>query len=343
MPTTNQFLIYTTPAGEVKIEVYFDPDKETIWATQKQIATLFGVEINTINYHLKEIYKSRELEESSTIRKIGIVQNEGGREVRREVTFYNLDAILSVGYRVNSKEATQFRIWANQTLKEYIIKGFAVDDDRLKNGQNFGKDYFKELLERVRSIRASERRIWQQITDIFAECSVDYNQKSEEIEKQKQDFYATIQNKFHFAITGQTAAEIIYAKADSRTQNMGLTTWKNSPKGRILKSDTKIAKNYLTEKEIKSLERSVAGFFDYIEGLIERENTFTMAEFRESVDAFLSFNKYKILDYKGKVSHSQAIQKAESEYDVFNKTQKIESDFDKLTSKMSLYQKPTNS
>jgi hypothetical protein len=346
MPTTNQFLIYTTPAGEVKIEVYFDPDKETIWATQKQIASLFNVGVPAISKHLSNIFESGELQEKEVVSILENTTTHGAikdKTQTNKVTFYNLDAILSVGYRVNSKEATQFRIWANQTLKEYIIKGFAVDDDRLKNGQNFGKDYFKELLERVRSIRASERRIWQQITDIFAECSVDYNQKSEEIEKQKQDFYATIQNKFHFAITGQTAAEIIYAKADSKTQNMGLTTWKNSPKGRILKSDTKIAKNYLTEREIKSLERSVAGFFDYIEGLIERENTFTMAEFRESVDAFLSFNKYKILDYKGKVSHSQAIQKAESEYDVFNKTQKIESDFDKLTSKMSLYQAPTNS
>ena len=331
MTKTNQFLIYTAPSGEVKIEVYFDPEKETIWTTQKQIANLFNVGVPAISKHLSNIFESGELQENQVI---SILETTASDGKNYQTKFYNLDAILSIGYRVNSKEATQFRIWANQTLKEFIIKGFAVDDDRLKNGQHFGKDYFRELLERVRSIRASERRIWQQITDIFAECSLDYNQKGEEVEKEKHDFYASIQNKFHYAITGQTAAEIIYAKADSNQPNMGLTTWKNSPAGRILKSDTTIAKNYLAEKEIKSLERSVTGFFDYIEGLIERENAFTMAEFKKSVDAFLSFNRYEILENKGKVSHKQAIKKAENQYDIFNKTQKIESDFDKLTKKL---------
>jgi hypothetical protein len=249
-----------------------------------------------------------------------------GKTQRKLTNFYNLDAIISVGYRVNSKQATKFRIWATGVLKEYMIKGFVMDDERLKQGEAvFGKDYFKELLERVRSIRASERRIWQQITDIFAECSIDYDKNSDITQK----FYSTIQNKFHYAIAGQTAAEIVYSHADHTKDNMGLSTWKNAPDGRILKSDVDIAKNYLAEKEIKQLERAVTGYFDYIEDLIERENTFTMAEFSASVNEFLEFRKYKILPDNGKISSKQAKTKAYAEYDIFNKTQKIVSDFDK--------------
>lgn len=261
-----------------------------------------------------------------------IVQNEGDRKVSRKITLYNLDAIISVGYRVNSARATQFRIWATKVLKEFMIKGFALDDDRLKQGTTlFGKDYFKELLERVRSIRASERRIWQQITDIFAECSIDYN-KNAELTK---NFYAMVQNKFHYAITKQTAAEIIYNNADHSKDNMGLTTWKNSPNGRILKTDVSTAKNYLTEKEISRLERLVSGYFDYVEDLIERENYFTMEQFATSINEFLSFRKYEILPDKGKISMQTAKEKAEIEYDIFNKTQKIDSDFDKQIKKLT--------
>ncbi|MDR2125255.1 MAG: virulence RhuM family protein [Prevotellaceae bacterium] len=324
MEKKNNFLIYSTPNNDVRVDVYLHD--ETVWLTQKTMAVLFDVEVNTISYHLKEIYKIGELQQDSTVRKIRIVQTEGSREVNREVDFYNLDVIISVGYRVNSSKATQFRIWATKTLKEYIIKGFALDDNRLKQGQTvFGKDYFKELLQRIRSIRASERRIYQQITDIFAECSIDYDKNS----PVTQNFYAMVQNKFHFAITGKTASEIIYKKADRRKEHMGLTTWKNSPEGRILKSDVIVAKNYLQEAEIKKLERTVTGYFDYIEGLIERENTFTMEQLAKSVNAFLSFNKYDILKGKGKISKLQAQKKAVTEYDEFNKTQKIISDFDK--------------
>ncbi len=325
----NQIIFYTTPNGDVKLEVFLQD--ETLWLTQKMMAELFDVEINTISYHLKEIFKSSELEENSTIRKIRIVQNEGGRDISREVDFYNLDAIIAVGYRVNSKRATQFRIWATQVLKDYITKGFALNDELLKQGKRvFGKDYFRELLERVRSIRASERRIYLQITDIFAECSIDYDPSSE-ITK---DFFATVQNKFHYAITGQTAAEIINAKADKRKPFMGLTTWKNSPKGRILLSDVVTAKNYLQEKEIKKLERTTAGFFDYIENLIENKRAFTMAEFAKSVNKFLSFNEYKILGGKGAISKERADKKALAEYEAFNKTQPIESDFDREVKKL---------
>lgn len=308
----------------VSIEVLYDD--EDFWLTQKSMSKLFRVEVNTINYHLKEIFETHELEENGTIRKIRTVQNEGSRKVSRELTFYSLDAIIAVGYRVNSKEATDFRIWATNTLKEYIKKGFVLNDELLKNGPKFGKDYFKELLERIRSIRTSERRIWQQITDIFAECSIDYDKDSEITKK----FYAMIQNKFHYAITGNTAAEIIYQKADHTKENMGLTTWKNSPDGRILKSDVMIAKNYLEEKQIKRLERAVSGYFDYIEDLVERENTFTMEEFARSVNEFLEFRKYDILKDNGKISRKMAEEKAENEYNKFNKHQKITSDFDKL-------------
>ena len=322
----NNFILYTTSEGEVRLSVLLQ--NETIWLTQKMMAALFGVGIPAINKHLTHIFECKELEEPSVISILETTASDGKSYKTR---FYHLDAVISVGYRVNSTKATQFRIWATQTLKEYIIKGFVLDDKRLKQGETvFGKDYFKELLERVRSIRASERRIYQQITDIFAECSMDYNPQAEIT----QNFYAMVQNKFHFAITGQTAAEIIYTSADAERENMGLTTWKNAPEGRILKSDTTIAKNYLQEKEIKRLERTVTGFFDYIENLIEGENTFTMESLANSVDKFLNFNEFKILEGKGKVSHSQAIAKAGAEYDQFNKTQKIVSDFDKAVKKL---------
>jgi len=318
------FLLYTAPEGDIKVEVILN--NESVWLTQKSIANLFGVNVPAISKHLNNIFETGELEKDATISILETVQKEGNREVKRNLEFYNLDAIISVGYRVNSRQATQFRIWATKTLKEYIIKGFIMDDDRLKNGRYFGKDYFKELLERVRSIRASERRIYQQITDIFQECSIDYDSKSD-ITK---IFYATVQNKFHFAITGQTAAEIIYSKANSGKEFMGLQTWKNSPEGRILKSDTKVAKNYLSEKEIKGLERTITSFFDYIERIIETRNTFTMEQFAGSINKFLEFNEYKVLEGKGKMSKKQAENKAFQEYDKFNKTQKIESDFDKM-------------
>lgn len=269
-----QFLIYNAPQGSVKVDVVVKD--ETLWATQKAMATLFGVQIPAISKHLKNIFEEGELDPKVVVSKMEITTLHGAiadKTQKNETQFYNLDAIISVGYRVNSAKATQFRIWATKILKEFIQKGFVLDDERLKQGQTvFGKDYFRELLERVRSIRASERRIWQQITDIFAECSVDYDRSSTITE----EFYAMVQNKFHYAITGQTAAEIIYAKADKNKDNMGLSTWKNSPDGRILRSDVAIAKNYLPEKEIKRLERVVSGYFDYIEDLIERENTFTI-------------------------------------------------------------------
>lgn len=320
-----KFLLYSYLEGDINIGVIIKDD--TLWLTQKSMAELFGVGVPAISKHLKNIYESEELMKNSTISKMETVVNRGFKgKLKEEIEYYNLDAIISVGYRVNSIKATRFRIWATKILREYIQKGFVLDDERLKQGETtFGKDYFKELLERVRSIRASERRIWQKITDIFAECSIDYD-KNSEITK---DFYATIQNKFHYAIVGKTAPEIIYNKVDNTKENMGLTTWKNSPDGRILKTDVIVAKNYLELDEIKRLERLVVGYFDYIEDLIERENTFTMEEFARSVNEFLKFRKYQILKDKGKVSKKQAIEKAEKEYDIFNKTQKIESDFDK--------------
>jgi hypothetical protein len=320
-----QFILYNTPQENVKIEAVVKD--ETLWLTQKAMSQLFGVQVPAISKHLKNIYSEGELSESSTISKMETVVNRGFMgQVMEQIEFYNLDAIISVGYRVNSAKATHFRIWATNILKEYMLKGFVLDDERLKQGETlFGKDYFRELLERVRSIWASERRIWQQITDIFAECSIDYDRNSPTTKA----FYAMVQNKFHYAITGQTAAEIIYNKADRNKENMGLTTWKNSPDGRILKSDVTIAKNYLPEKEIKRLERAVTGYFDYIEDLIERENTFNMEEFSASVNEFLAFRKYDILPDKGKISKAKADQKAEAEYTEFNKTQKIISDFDK--------------
>lgn len=323
------FLIYRN--GEENISVNAVVHDESIWLTQKAMSELFGVEIPAVSKHLKNIYDEGELERAATVSKMEIVQQEGTRSVKRQAEFYNLDAIISVGYRVNSRRATAFRIWATSVLKEYMVKGFALDDERLKQGKNlFSKDYFRELLERVRSIRASERRIWQQITDIFAECSIDYD-KNSDITK---EFYAMVQNKFHYAITGQTAAEIIYSRADHEKENMGLVTWKNSPDGRILKSDVSVAKNYLDEQQIHKLERNVTAYFDYIEDMIENGNTFTMKEFAESVDAFLSFRRYEILQNKGSVSARSARLKAESEYEIFNRTQKIDSDFDREVRKM---------
>ncbi len=317
----NNFILYTAPSGDVTLKVLLQ--NETIWLTQKMMAELFDVGVPAINKHLSNIFDSNELEENSVI---SILETTAADGKNYKTKFYSLDAIISVGYRVNSSKATQFRIWATKTLKEYILKGFVLDDQRLKQGEAvFGKDYFRELLERVRSIRASERRIYQQITDIFAECSIDYDPRSA-ITK---SFYAMVQNKFHFAITGKTAAEIIYKNADAKKDNMGLVTWKNAPEGRILKSDTSIAKNYLQEKEIKRLERTVTSYFDYIENLIERENTFTMEGLATSVDKFLNFNEFKILEGEGTKSHKQAISKAGKEYDQFNKTQKFISDFDK--------------
>ena len=324
-----QFLIYQSADEDVSVNAVIRD--ETIWLTQKSMAELFDVDVPAISKHLSNIYADGELLKESTISKMEIVQQEGARHVKREQNFYNLDAIISVGYRVNSRRATRFRIWATSVLKEYMLKGFAMDDERLKQGKTaFGKDYFRELLERVRSIRASERRIWQQITDIFAECSIDYDENAQITH----DFYAMVQNKFHYAIVGQTAAEIVYTKADRTKENMGLTTWKNAPDGRILKSDVVVAKNYLEEKQIRQLERAVTGYFDYIEDLIERENTFTMEEFAASVNEFLAFRRYDILRDKGKISGKKAKEKAIAEYAEFNKTQKITSDFDKAVKQM---------
>lgn len=319
-----QFLIYRSAEEDVSVNAIVKD--ESIWLSQQGMAELFGVQKPAISKHLANIYEEGELLERSTVSKMETVEQEGSRKVRRERMFYNLDAIISVGYRVNSRRATNFRIWATSVLKEYMVKGFVLDDDRLKQGKDaFGKDYFRELLERVRSIRASERRIWQQVTDIFAECSIDYDRNS----AVTKEFYAMVQNKFHYAITGQTAAEIVYARADHTKDHMGLTTWKNAPEGRVLKSDVTVAKNYLSEKQIRQLERTVSGYFDYIEDLIERENTFTMEQFAASINEFLSFRRYDILPDKGKISARQAKEKAEHEYDLFNPTQRIVSDFDK--------------
>ncbi|MET0155211.1 MAG: virulence RhuM family protein [Rickettsiales bacterium] len=319
------FLLYGSDDEKVHVRVLLQG--ETIWLPQKWMAELFQTTPDNIGLHLKNIYSEGELVETATAEDFSVVQNEGGRAVRRKVRHYNLDAIIAVGYRVNSKRATQFRIWATQVLKEYIKKGFVLDDDRLKQGERtFGQDYFQELLERVRSIRASERRIYQKITDIFAECSADYDSSADITH----DFYAMVQNKFHFAITGQTAAEIIHAKADSAAPYMGLQTWKHAPDGRILSSDVTIAKNYLSEPDIKRLERTVSGFFDYIENIIENRVMMKMEDMAASVDKFLAFNEYAVLSNKGAVSKAQADQKALEEYKIFNKTQKIESDFDRM-------------
>ena len=309
MPNEIQYTLYSIDSEDIKVKVAIKD--ETIWVTQRGMAELFDVNVSAVSKHLANIYAEGELSQAATVSKMEIVQTEGTRQVTRLIDFYNLDAVISVGYRVNSRRATQFRIWATGILKEFIKKGFVLDDERLKQGESvFGKDYFRELLERVRSIRASERRIWQQITDIFAECSIDYDKDS----PVTQEFYATVQNKFHYAITGQTAAEIVYSKADSSKEHMGLTTWKNSPDGRILKSDVTIAKNYLDEKQIRRLERAVSGFFDYVEDLIENERSFTMQQFADSINAFLEFRQYKILQGKGSVSRVDAERKAAEEY-----------------------------
>ena len=322
-----QFLLYNMPDEEGKVQVVIKD--ETIWCTQKAMAQLFGVGVPAISKHLKNIFEEGELQKEVVVSKMEITSRHGameGKTQTSQVDFYHLDAIISVGYRVNSAKATRFRQWATKILNEYIRKGFVLDDDRLKQGTAvFGKDYFRELLERVRSIRASERRIWQQITDIYAECSTDYDRNS----PTTKEFYAMVQNRFHYAITGQTVAEIICSKADHTKEHMGLTTWKNSPNGRILKSDVSVAKNYLDEKQIRQLERTVTSYFDYIENQIERKNLFNMEQFAASVDKFLTFNDYKILPDKGRISAAQAKAKAESEYDIFNRTQHIDSDFDK--------------
>lgn len=326
-----EFLLYTAPGGTIKVEVLLS--NESIWLTQERMAELFGVQRPAITKHLKNIFESNELQEELVCSILEHTTEHGavaGRTQTQKVKYYNLDAVISVGYRVNSAQATQFRIWATQLIKEYIIKGFAMDDERLKNGRYFGKDYFRELLERVRSIRASERRIYQQITDIFAECSIDYDPKSETTRL----FYAHVQDKFHFAITGHTAAEIISLNVDASKPLMGMSTYKNAPDGRVLKSDAVIAKNYLSEDDIKKLERAVAAFFDYIERVIEQRNTFTMAGFAESVDKFLAFNEYRVLEGYGSVSREQAEQKALAEYEKFNKQQRIESDFDREVKKL---------
>lgn len=322
-----QFILYNLPDNTGSVQAYIE--KETLWLTQKGMAELFGVGVPAINKHLKNIFEEGELDPTVVISKMEITTDHGaiqGKTQTRETNFYNLDTIISVGYRVNSHKATRFRQWATSVLNEYIRKGFVLDDNRLKQGERvFSQDYFRELLERVRSIRASERRIWQQITDIYAECSIDYDR----LAPTTKDFYAMVQNRFHYAITGHTAAEIIFAGADHSKPNMGLTTWKYAPDGRILKSDVSVAKNYLSEKEIRSLERTVTSYFDYIEGQIERGNVFNMSQFAESVNKFLTFNDYKILPNKGSISAAQAKAKAEAEYDLFNPTQKIDSDFDK--------------
>ena len=319
-----QFLLYSMPDDKGKIQVVIKD--ETLWCTQRAMAEHFGVGVPAISKHLNNIYEDKELQKEATVSKMEIVQVEGTREVKRTSEFYNLDAIIAVGYRVSSFKATRFRQWATKVLHEYIQKGFAMDDERLKQAKTaFSKDYFRELLERVRSIRASERRIWQQITDIYAECAFDYDSKS----PTTREFFQMVQNRFHYAITGQTAPEIIYSRADHTKDHMGLTTWKNAPEGRILLSDTKVAKNYLPEKEIRQLERAVTGYFDYIEDLIERENAFTMEQFAASVNEFLTFRRYALLPDKGNISREQADRKAEEEYKLFNPTQQINSDFDK--------------
>ena len=316
-----QFILYNLPEKEGKVQVIIRD--ETLWCTQKAMAQLFGVDRTVVSKHLKNIFESAELQQDSVCAKFTHTAEDGKIY---NTQFYNLDVVIAVGYRVNSLQATRFRQWTTKILNEYIKKGFVLNDDRLKQGETvFGQDYFQELLERIRSIRASERRIWQKITDIYAECSIDYDKDS----PTTHDFYAMIQSRFHYAITGQTAAEIVYHNADHTKEHMGLTTWKNSPNGRILKSDVTVAKNYLPEKKIKELELAVSAFFEYIENLIRRRNTFNMEQFSESVTKFLSFMDYQILPDKGRISAVQAKDKAEQEYDIFNLTQPIDSDFDK--------------
>jgi hypothetical protein len=338
-PQQNEVIFYTTPDGAVHIEVFFQ--NESFWLSQKKMSELFGVESNTITYHLKEIYKSAELQEDATTRKIRVVQKEGSRDVSRDVDFYNLDAIIAVGYRVNSYQATQFRIWATRTLREFIIKGFVLDDERLKQGQHFGKDYFDELLDRIREIRASERRFYLKITDIYEQCSIDYNKEADIT----QTFFKTVQNKLHFAISGKTAAQIIAERADAAKPNMGLQTFKNAPHGKVLKGDIAVAKNYLIEKEIKDLERIVSMYLDYAENQAARQIPMKMTDWVTKLDAFLQFNEYQILKDAGKVRHDVAIKLAEREYDKFRITQdkNFESDFDKEIKKLNSHSKQDKS
>lgn len=323
-PYEGELILYQTQAGTVRIEVLYESD--TFWLNQKKIAELFGVDLRTISYHLREIYNSGELTQEATLRKIWRVQNEGNREVRREIEFYNLDAIISVGYRVNSVQATQFRIWATQTLREFVIKGFVLDDERLKLNKRFGKDYFDELLARIREIRASERRFYLKITDIYEQCSIDYD-KTAEITS---TFFKTVQNKLHWAVTGQTAAEIITARADATKPSMGLTTWKNAPQGKILKTDVAVAKNYLIEQEIKELERIVTMYLDYAENQAARQIPMRMADWVDRLDAFLKFNEYDVLTNADSVSAEVARRLAEEQFATFRVQQdrRFESDFE---------------
>ena len=329
-PMHNEIILYATPDGNVRVEVLFE--SESFWLTQKKMAELFGVESHTITYHLQEIYKSNELNSVATTRKIRVVQTEGIRTVAREVDFYNLDAIIAVGYRVNSREATQFRIWATQVLREYLLKGFVLDDERLKQGKRFGKDYFDELLERIRSIRSSERRFYLKITDIYEQCSIDYNRNAEIT----QTFFKTVQNKLHWAITGKTAAELIAERAQASQPNMGLKTWKNAPGGRIQKADVAVAKNYLEEEEIKALERIVSMYLDYAENQAARQIPMRMAEWVEKLDAFLKFNEYDVLANAGRVSHEVAKELAEKQFQAFDIAQdrSFESDFERASQKI---------
>lgn len=326
----SDIILYTDLEGDVRVEVYFED--ETFWLTQKQMRELFGVEVQTINYHLREIFKSGELKEDPTIRKIRIVQTEGTREVSREVDFYNLDAVIAVGYRVNSYQATQFRIWATKTLKEFIIKGFVLDDERLKQGRRFGKDYFDELLERIREIRASERRFYQKITDIYAQCSIDYDPNSDVTRK----FYKTVQNKLHWAITGNTAAELVAKRSNASKPYMGLTTWKNAPDGKVLRSDATVAKNYLTEKEISELNRIVTMYLDYAENQAARQIPMKMADWMAKLDGFLQFNDYRLLKGGGAVSQKVAQRLAEKAFGQYRIVQdrEFESDFDREVKKL---------
>lgn len=328
-PREADFLLYTTPDGDIRIDVLFQD--ETVWLTQKRMAEVFGVDVRTVNEHLQNIYKNAELSEERTIRNFRIVQKEGDRDVEREVNFYDLDAIISVGYRVNSEKATRFRIWATRTLRDYIIKGFAVDDERLKNGHHFGKDYFDELLEKIREIRASERRFYQKITDLYAEASIDYDKDSETT----LTFFKTVQNKLHWAITGHTAAELVADRVDSAKPKMGLMTWKNAPKGKILKTDVSVAKNYLEERELSQLNRIVGMYLDYAEAQAEKGRPMTMRDWAEKLDAFLRFNEYEILDNPGKISHEVAKNLAEEQFEKYRLTQDREfvSDFDRATEK----------
>ncbi|GGJ78587.1 MULTISPECIES: RhuM family protein [Butyricimonas] len=322
---SSNILIYKTPQNKVHVEVVFN--SETFWMSQKKMGELYGVDTRTINYHLQQIYESGELQQETTIRKIGIVQIEGNREVNRPQMFYNLDVIIAVGYRVNSYQATQFRIWATSVLKEYLIKGFVLDDERLKQGKHFGKDYFDDLLERIREIRTSERRYYQKITDIYAECSADYDSKSEIT----QHFFKMVQNMMHWAVTHQTAAEIIYTRADAEMPHMGLTTWKNAPDGRVQKSDSVIAKNYLSDKEVSQLDRLSNAFLDLAEIRAERHLITTMSDWKNRLDNFLSMNDYEVLQNAGSISTEEAKEKAYAEYDKFKLIQDKEylSDFDK--------------